>query len=310
MIKKNVLITPEGIIKVRIDKRKFYSKEINYFFTAGIISSKNLLCKKLKKMDGCIIGSEIIDKEVIDKCLNLKVICRFGVGLDNIDLVYAKKKGISVHNVIAKSVPNAVAVHATSLILAITQNLKNHIDDSKKNIWRRHLNNSPSQTKVGVYGAGKIGSIVIKNLISLNFKVFYTSRIRKKPLEKYGAKFCKNIDELIKKSDIISIHWPKIINSKPIFNLKRLKSLKGKSLINTSRGSLVDERLLLVMLNNKFINIYATDVLTNEPPIGLSKKIASHSRVISTAHVGGYNQLSLTEVSEKSLNIINKNLTS
>ena len=95
MTKKKVLITPEGITKVKFNK-KIFSKKINYVFNGKIIDSKQALIKKLKNFDGCIIGSEKIDKKVIDSCTKLKVIVRFGVGMDNIDLDYARKKNIIV----------------------------------------------------------------------------------------------------------------------------------------------------------------------------------------------------------------------
>ena len=92
MIKKKVLITPEGITKIKLEKKNYLLKKINYFFTGKIINSKSNLKNILKKFDGCIIGSEKIDKEIIDNCPKLKGIVRFGVGTDNIDLEYAKKK--------------------------------------------------------------------------------------------------------------------------------------------------------------------------------------------------------------------------
>ena len=309
MIKKKVLITPEGITKIKLNKKKFLSKNIDYFFTGKIINSKSNLIKILKKFDGCIIGSEKIDKEIIDNCPKLKAIVRFGVGVDNIDLEYAKKRRIIVKNVVAKSISQAVAIQCIGLILALTQNLKLHIDDSKSGKWVRHLNLFPKKTSVGVVGAGNIGQKVISYLVELGFKVNYFSRKEKPNLKKKRAKFYKRIDDMIVKSDIITLHLPHIKNQKHFFDKKRLIKMKNKYLVNLSRGTLIDEEALLKKLDDGTINFYATDVFSNEPPAKISKILLMHPKVLSTAHVGGYNQESLTEVSKIALKKINNILT-
>ena len=305
MIKKRILITPEGITKIKFDKKKYLSNKIQYVFNGKIINSKKDLIKKLKDFDGCIIGSEKIDKKIIDCCPKLKAIVRFGVGLDNIDLDYAKKKNIIVKNVVSKSIGEAVAVHSISLILALTQNLKLHILDSKNGRWLRHLNLFSKNTSVGVVGAGKIGAKVISYLITLGFRVNYFSRKKKPHLDEIGAKFYKNIDNLLIKSDIITLHLPSERNSEPLFDKKKLNNMKKKYLVNLSRGSLVDEKTLLRKLDNGEIKFYATDVFISEPPSKISIKLLLHPKVLSTAHVGGYNKKSLQEVSEIALRKIN-----
>ncbi len=310
MTKKKVLVTPEGITKIKINKKKFFSNQIKYFFTGKIVELKKDLIKNLKDVDGCIIGSEKIDREIIDKCPKLKVIVRFGVGLDNIDLAYAKKRGIKVKNTIAKSVSNAVAVHAIGLILLVTQNLHLHISDSKIGKWRRHLNLLPQNTTVGVAGAGNIGSKVIELLLTLGFKVNYFSREKKSYLSIMGAKYFSNLEKLISKSKIITLHLPSFNSNEPIIDERKLDLMKEKYLINLSRGSLVDEKIVYKYLNQKVINLYATDVFAYEPPKKISKKLQCHPKVISTAHVGGYNEFSLKEVSEMALKQINNILLS
>ena len=304
MIKKKVLITPEGFSKVKINKKKF-SKKIQYTHNGKIFTSKTTLKKTLKNYDGCIIGSEKIDKHVIDYCPKLKVIVRFGIGLDNIDLSYAKKKGIIVKNIKAKSLSYAVAIHTISLILAITQNLKIHFNDAKKGIWLRHLNLLPKDVTIGVAGAGNIGLKVINYLVNLGFKVNYFSRKKKIKLKKLNVKFFSQIDKLIEKSDIITLHIPSTNNGQPLLNQKKISKIKNKCLINLSRGSVVDEKAILKNLNNKKIKFYATDVFCYEPPNKISKKLLMHPNVISTAHVGGYNKITLKEVSENAIYKIN-----
>jgi D-3-phosphoglycerate dehydrogenase len=304
MIKKKVLITPEGFSKIKIDKNLF-SKKIQYTHNGKIFNSKKVLKETLKNYDGCIIGSEKIDKQVIDCCPKLKGIVRFGIGLDNIDVPYAKKKGIIVKNIKAKSISDAVSIHTISLILAVTQNLKLHFANAKKGIWLRHLNLLPKDVSVGVVGAGNIGLKVINYLVTLGFKVNYFSRKKKIKLKKLNVKFFSDIDKLIKKSDIITLHIPSINNKQPLLDQNKLSKIKNKCLINLSRGSVVDEKAILKNLNNKKIKFYATDVFSYEPPSKISKKLLIHPNVISTAHVGGYNKTTLKEVSENAICKIN-----
>ncbi len=305
MTKKKVLITPEGITKIKFNKKKYLSNKINYVFTGKIINSQQVLISKLKDFDGCIIGSEKIDKKVIDSCTKLKVIIRFGVGMDNIDLDYARKKDIVVKNVQSESIADAVAVHAICLILALTQNIKLHINDAIKGKWLRHINLFSKDTSVGVIGAGKIGMKVISYLITLGFNVNYFSRKKKLNLNNLGAKFYKNINNLLIKSDIITLHFPSNRNSTPLFDKKKLNIIKKKYLVNLSRGSLVDEKTLLKKLDKGEIKFYATDVFFSEPPSKTSRKLLLHPKVLSTAHVGGYNTRSLQEVSEIALKKVN-----
>ncbi|MDC3174452.1 NAD(P)-binding domain-containing protein, partial [Candidatus Pelagibacter sp.] len=218
------------------------------------------------------------------------------------------KKKIIVKNVVCKSIAHAVSVHTVSLILALTQNLKLHIDDSKSGKWLRHLNLFSKNTSVGVVGAGKIGMKVITYLITLGFKVNYFSRKKKPSLSNIGAKYFKNVNNLLLKSDIVTLHIPSTKNKKPFFDKKKLKVMKNKYLVNLSRGSLIDEDVLLKKLNKREIKFYATDVFTHEPPSRISRKLLLHPKVLSTAHVGGYNKKSLQEVSEIALSKINNTL--
>ena len=302
--KKKILITPQGIVLAEKHIKRFFRNNISYIKTNGIVSNRKRLIKQLSNASGCIIGSEIIDKNILQHCKKLKVICRFGSGLDNIDIISAKKMGIKVFNVKAKSVPKSVAIHTISLILSITQNIKKHIDDSRRGKWIRHLNMPTDETIVGSVGSGAIGSEVIKLSLSLGFKVYYTSKTRKKNLDEIGAKFVQSLSELIKKSDIVTLHLPKI-NSKFLISKTIIKNLKNKSLINVSRGSLVDEEAILDALNKKYLNFYATDVTEFEPPRKYSKILRKNENVISTAHVGGYNMTSLIEVSKEALKKVN-----
>lgn len=104
------------------------------------------------------------------------------------------------------------------------------------------------------------------------------------------------------------MHIPSTKNKKPFFDKKKLKVMKNKYLVNLSRGSLVDEDVLLKKLNKREIKFYATDVFTHEPPSRISRKLLLHPKVLSTAHVGGYNKKSLQEVSEIALSKINNTL--
>ena len=182
--------------------------------------------------------------------------------------------------------------------MSITNNLKYYNVISKKNIWIRKKNLSPFDTKIGIVGMGNIGKIFFGYLKKLEFTVNYFSRTSKKNLK---AKYYNSLEKLIKNSDILSIHLPSSENTKKLFSKKIMKLLKGKILINTSRGDLLNEKVLYTLLKNNYIKYAALDVFDNEPTIKLSKKIRKLNNVLSTCHSSFYDNQTIKKMIFSSL---------
>ncbi len=296
-MKNNILITPQAFSQYKKYIKKNYNN-YNFKFVKGPINDKKVLIEYMQNVDACIIGSEKIDMQILKDQKRIKKICRFGSNYENIDIKLCKNKKIDVFYLKKKINNKAVARHTLALLLNITNNLKYYIDISKKNIWRRKKNLSPINTSVAIIGFGNIGRIVYKYLNKLEFKLNYFSRSPKKNL---NAKYFSSLEKIIINSDIISIHLPSNKKTKKLFSRKVMKLLKGKILINTSRGDLLDEKYLYELLKKNYINFAGLDVFENEPTIKISQKIRKLPNVVSTCHSSFYDEYTIKKMIFESL---------
>ena len=277
---RTILVTPQSFLYHKKFIQKKY-KNHKFKFVKGPINNSEKLTNYLKNVDTCIIGSEKISFNILKDQKKLKTICRFGTNAENIDTILCKKKKIKVIKLRKNINSMSVARHSLALFLLITNNLNYYLNISKENVWKRRKNISPSNIKVGVVGMGNIGKLFTRYVKLLGFKINYFSRVRKN--KQYG-KYFKNIEKLIKNSDITSFHLPSNEKTKKIFSRKVMKQLKDKIIINTSRGDLFDEKILFNLLKYNYIKFAALDVFKNEPTINLSKKIRLLPNVFSTCH--------------------------
>ena len=294
---KSILITPQAFLLYKNQIQNRY-KKYQFRFVKGPINNKKKLSDYLRNVDACIIGSEKINHKVLKDQKKIKTICRFGTNIENIDLEFCKRKRIKIFYLKKNINAKAVARHTLALLLGITNNLKFYNSISGKNIWIRKKNISPFETKIGIIGMGSIGKIFFGYLKKLEFTVNYFSRSVKKNVK---AKYYSSLEKLIKNSDILSIHLPSTKKTKNLFSKKIMRLLKGKILINTSRGDLLDEKVLYTLLKNNYIKFAALDVFANEPTIKLSKKIRNLNNVLSTCHASFYDDRTIKKMIFESL---------
>lgn len=241
----------------------------------------NEVCEMLKDVDGVIAGTEPYIKETIEKCKNLKVIARVGVGLDNVDYQACKD-----NNVVLTYTPEAPAEGVADLTIAQIINLFRGIFISDKSVkegrWNRYLGYLLSEKKIGVLGVGRIGSRVIKRLKSFNVNPIYAcDLIPKKEIEDV---IWLSKEELFKTCDLVTIHIPMNKNNFHCVGMNEMSKMKeGSFIINTSRGLIVDEKELISLLYNKHLRGVALDVFENEPDVGPLKDF---DNVILTSHIG------------------------
>ena len=241
----------------------------------------NEVANMIKDVDGVIAGTEPYNEETIKKAKKLKVISRVGVGLDSIDFEFCKNKGI-----ILTYTPEAPAEGVADLAVAQIINLLRGIIISDKsirnNIWKRYMGFLVSEKKIGILGVGRIGSRVIKRLKSFEVKDIFACDL----IPKIGMKgiIWMNKRELFENCDIISIHIPMNKNNYHCVSMKEMSIMKeGSFIINTSRGSIINEKELISLLYNKHLGGAALDVFENEPNVGSLKEF---DNVILTAHIG------------------------
>lgn len=251
------------------------------------VFGEEFFLEKIEKYDGIIILlSHKITKNVIEKGRKLKIISNYAVGYDNIDVEYAKKRGIIVTNT-PDVLTEATASLAWALILSLTRRIvesDKFVRSSKFEGWKPDLflGIDLKGKTLGILGMGRIGQSVAKKAKAFSMKVLYWDKEEKKTGRNF--KFCK-LDEVLKSSDIISIHLPLNKDTHHLLNKERFNLLKKDSfIINTSRGEVIDEKALIEVLKNKKISGAGLDVYENEPDI--NKQLFKFKNVVLTPHIG------------------------
>jgi D-lactate dehydrogenase len=231
----------------------------------GKILNPAKLDKKTEVL-GVFVDS-IVDKKVIDSLPNLKLIVTMSTGFDHIDIEVAKKRKIPVCNVPTYG-ENTVAEHTLSLMLALSRQLFPSIKRVKEGSYDFHgLRGFDIKGKtIGVIGTGHIGQHLIKRLAGFEATIIAYDPYPKKELQtEFNFRYVKKLDDLLKKSDIISFHVPLFPDTFHMLNKKNIKKVKeGAIIINTARGGLIEPEALVWALENDHIRGVGLDVLEDE----------------------------------------------
>lgn len=215
---------------------------------------------------GAIIGCEVWDEDLFTACPNLKVLARFGVGVDCIDLEAAKRHGVKVCN--AKGM-NCDSVGEATIMFALAslRNVVGLTNSTKAGGWERYTGSTLSGKTYGLIGFGAIAQYVAKLLQSFNvgkilaYDVFHNEEAAKK----WNVEFA-DFETVLRESDIISIHIPCTDETRDLIGEKELQMMKKNAvLINVARGPIVNQDALYRALSEKWIAAAAADVFTVEP---------------------------------------------
>lgn len=235
--------------------------------------------------DGVIVGLENFRKEIIRELSNTKIISKFGVGVDNIDIEYCEQKGIQVGWTPGVN-KLSVAEMAVGFMITLSRNLFTSSVMLKKGLWIKDGGNNLSGKKVGIVGVGNIGKEVVRLLEPFCCEIFVNDIINQD--EYYNKNKLSEVSKeyLFRNSDIITLHVPLNSETKYLINREALEMMKSKCiLINTSRGTVVNTNDLKWALINRMIFSAALDVYENEPPE--DRELLSLSNLICTPHIGG-----------------------
>jgi D-3-phosphoglycerate dehydrogenase len=253
---------------------------------AGRQPTPEELLPLISEADGVIIGNDIISSSVFNVAKKLKVISKFGVGVDNIDLQEAKKHGVVVTNV-PGTTAISVAEFAFGLMLDVSKLITYTNRRVMQGMWPADHGSDLYGKQVGIIGFGKIGQQFAKRAKAFGMNVVaFDYYFDKKSADEIGVEFM-DFDTLIMTSDYVSLHIPKtpqttnLINSDVISKMK-----KGSYLINAARGGIVDEEALYRALENKHLAGAGFDVLEQEPP-KQRPKLFDCENFICTSHSGG-----------------------
>ena len=239
------------------------------------------------------------NKEYIDSAPNLKLIIRGGVGIDNIDVEYAKTKNIVVKNTPAAS-SIAVAELVMTLMLAIQHNLVRAHNTTKNHEWiKKQLKGHELYKKtLGLIGIGRIAREVYKRADAFDMNIIACD-----PYACYNA--CKQVEkqDLFKDSDIISLHVPANDETKGMINKETIATMKdGVIIINTARGKLINEQDLADALKSGKVKYAGLDVYESEPPEG--SPLLECDNVLLTPHLGAQTFENMDRITEIVVDII------
>ena len=279
---KKVLIT-DPISQSGID---LFKK--NDFEIINRINDKENLDDVIKDIHVWIIRSgTVITKEHIKSATNLQIIGRAGVGVDNIDIKAATKFGVVVMNVPDGNSISA-AEHTIALILALSRNV--HIGHSTllKGQWKRAnlVGNELRNKTLGVIGLGRIGREVIDRALSFNMKIIGYDPYVNQDLFDIDKVKIDTLENLIKTSDLITVHVPlndatkDLIDSKALLNMKR-----DAKIVNVARGGIINEKDLADALNEDIISGAGIDVFSKEP-VSKDNPLLNTKNILLTPHLG------------------------
>ena len=253
---------------------------LSFINKTGARLSETDLVNAMGNVQGVIAGTESFSRGVIVHCSSLKVISRVGVGTDSIDLAAARDQGIQIVTT-PNSPVQSVAEHTLALILSAMKNIPQYNEQMRRNNHAIIAGSLLSGKTVGIAGMGRIGTRVAEMLECIGCHIlFYDPMIARQTPSTW--KRMDSIENLVKCSDILSIHSAPQPDGSPLINAKVLSHANGITLINTARGSLIDEQSLISALSSGKVKSAALDVFPSEPYTG---KLLSFPQVIATPHV-------------------------
>lgn len=263
--------------------------EVEMYEGKGIISQDELK-KGVKDAFGLVsLLSTNVDKEVIDSGEQLAFIANYGAGFNNVDIDYAKSKGIEVSNT-PKASTNATAELTMGILLAVArripegdQLMRHEGFDGWAPLFFR--GREVSGKTIGIIGLGEIGSAVARRAKGFDMNILYTGPHRKEDKEQALDASYVDLETLLKESDFITINAAYNTSMEHMIDAEQLKLMKSTAyLVNASRGPIVHEKALLEALQNKTIEGAALDVYEFEPEI--TEGLKSLDNVVITPHIG------------------------
>jgi len=242
------------------------------------------LVEMVSDFDALIAGTEPITDKVMGCASRLKLISRVGIGLDNVDLVAAERRGIKVSYTPDAPAP-AVAELTIGLMLSLLRSV--HVANAQmhRGEWHRYFGRRIPEVTVGIIGTGRIGGRVLRRLSAFGTPRILVNDIHPNPHVTTDLKLAwVGKDEIYQQADVISLHLPLTVHTKNMVRREQLLQMKPDAmLINTSRGGIINEQDLAEVLKLGHLSGAAIDVFEHEPYGG---QLAGIDRCLLTSHMG------------------------
>lgn len=252
----------------------------------GRALSESELLPLVPGTDAVIAGTDAFTRRVFEAADRLKIVSRFGVGYDAIDLVAAGERGVWVTNTPGTN-EHSVADLALTLILALARQLVPSVVSTRKGEWDRSMGIELGGQTLGLIGFGRIGRQVAIRARAFGMNVLIADVVQdERAAAEIGGRYV-SLDELLAGSDFVSLHAPSLPETRNLVNAATLGKMKRTAfLVNTARGELVDEADLAEALRSGRIAGAALDVLKKEPP-EKDNPLLALPNVLPTAHIAG-----------------------
>ena len=282
--KFKVLITDPYHQNFHIEKEIL--AKINAEVIIGHCKTEEDVIRLGSEMDGLLVSYVPIGKKVIENLHKCKVIVKYAVGVNNIDLDAATQKGIYVANVPQYCVEE-VSTHTVALLLNLIRKILIYDKSTKKGNWDSLVGNPIFRMKnriLGIIGFGNIGKRVVEKIRPFKLSmIVYDPFVNSKLISEYSAKKVE-LETLLRQSDYISLHCPLNKHTKHLIDFEEIEMMKkGVFIINTSRGEIINQKALYKALKNGKIARAALDVLEKDPPS--LNDIMNNDNIIYTPHV-------------------------
>jgi D-3-phosphoglycerate dehydrogenase / 2-oxoglutarate reductase len=296
-----ILLTDYEFEHLKYEEEIFQESGLDINFIKAQCKTEEEVMEHAKEVDAILNQYAPISRRVIESLENTKIISRYGVGVNTIDLDAAKEKGITVANVPDYGMEE-VSNHALALLLSSARKVTLLNKEVKKGNWDFKvcvpIHRFDKQT-VGVLGFGRIPRRFIEKVKPLGFKTAaYDPFVSAVDMAAVGVQKM-DLDEIIGEADYLSIHVPLSDDTYHLINEERLKQMKSNAvIINTARGPIIDEKALSNALEKGIIAGAALDVTENEP-VSIDSPLLTMDNVIITPHSAWYSEEAMVELRQK-----------
>ena len=284
------------MIKIAVPNKAFSANhklvtELKDIFPDVLINTENRrfngqdLIDFIGDAEAVIIGLEDFNKSVIDGCPKVKIVAKYGVGLDNVDVQYCIQKGIQIG---WEGGVNRLSVAEMTLgyMLMLIRNIYITSNQLKSGFWNKNGGANLSGKVIGIIGVGYTGKELIRLLKPFSCRILVNDIIDQREFYESAGLECVDKETIFRKSDIVSLHTPATSLTRKMVNKDMIDLMKPSGIIlNTARGELIDLNALKIALMDQKISGAAVDVYHEEPP--KDPELLAIDNLITTPHIGG-----------------------